>query len=58
MFTASQILRLKDGAYEEYKRRHDELWPEMVQAMNSLRINMAISTVYGLTAHKYFLDVM
>jgi len=42
MFTVGQILRLKDGAYEEYKRRHDELWPEMVQAMNSLGINMGI----------------
>jgi len=42
MFTASQILRLKDGAYEEYKRRHDELWPEMVQAMSSFRISMVI----------------
>ena len=42
MFTVGQILRLKPGVYEEYKRRHDELWPEMVEVMNSFQINMAI----------------
>ena len=42
MFSAGQVLRLKEGAYDEYKRRHDELWPEMVEMMNSLRINMVI----------------
>ena len=42
MFTVGQILRLKDGAYPEYKRRHDELWPEMIETMNGFRINMAI----------------
>ncbi len=26
--------RLKPGAEEEYKRRHDQIWPEMVQALN------------------------
>ena len=25
--------RLKPGAEGEYKRRHDEIWPEMVQAL-------------------------
>ena len=42
MFTVGQRLRLKAGVYDEYKRRHDELWPEMADVMSSLGINMAI----------------
>jgi len=46
MFTIGQILRLKPDTLEEYKRRHDELWPEMIDVMNSFQINMAIY-LYG-----------
>jgi len=46
MFTIGQILRLKPDTFEEYKRRHDELWPEMIEVMNSFQINMAIY-LYG-----------
>jgi len=48
MFSVGLILRLKPGAYNEYKRRHDELWPEMVEVMSSLKINMAIYHYEGL----------
>jgi L-rhamnose mutarotase len=36
------ILKLRPGCYEEYKKRHDELWPEMAEAMKSFGINSAI----------------
>ena len=31
VYTAACILKLKAGCYDEYKRRHDELWPEMIE---------------------------
>lgn len=36
------VLRLRPGCYEEYKKRHDELWPEMVEAMTSFGISSVI----------------
>ena len=35
-------MELKPGCYDEYKRRHDELWPEMAEVMSANNINMAI----------------
>ena len=35
-------LRLKPGCYEEYKRRHDELWPELAEVMRTNGISMVI----------------
>ena len=35
-------MTLKPGCYEEYKRRHDELWPEMVEAMTSRGVDLVI----------------
>jgi L-rhamnose mutarotase len=40
--SVGQILRLKPGAADEYKRRHDELWPEMAQVMGEAGISMVI----------------
>ncbi|WP_345785997.1 L-rhamnose mutarotase [Pelagicoccus enzymogenes] len=28
-------MRLKPGAGSEYKRRHDEIWPELLEALRS-----------------------
>lgn len=28
------LLRIKPGVQEEYERRHDEIWPEMVDALH------------------------
>jgi L-rhamnose mutarotase len=36
------VLRLRPGAYAEYKKRHDELWPEMAAALRSFGISMVI----------------
>ena len=35
-------LKLRPGAYPEYKRRHDELWPELADVMRKLGVNMVI----------------
>jgi L-rhamnose mutarotase len=42
MFSVGQLLKLKPGCEEEYKRRHDELWPEMVDAMHKAGVSMVI----------------
>ena len=42
MFTIGQLLKLKPGCEQEYKRRHDELWPEMAEAMQRAGVSMAI----------------
>lgn len=36
------VMRLKSGCFEEYQKRHDNLWPEMHQAMTAQDINMVI----------------
>jgi L-rhamnose mutarotase len=35
-------LKLRPGAYDEYKKRHDELWPELGEALRSFGISMVI----------------
>jgi L-rhamnose mutarotase len=42
MFSIGQLLLLKPGCEQEYIRRHDELWPEMGEAMRRAGVNMAI----------------
>lgn len=42
MISYGQILKLKPGSANEYKRRHDELWPEMNAVMQKAGINMVI----------------
>ena len=29
---------IKEGSFEEYKRRHDEIWPEMVEVLRAAGI--------------------
>ncbi len=42
MVSKGLALRLKPGAYDEYKKRHDEIWPEMQEMMNRLDMHMVI----------------
>jgi L-rhamnose mutarotase len=42
MFSIGQLLELRPGCEQEYKKRHDELWPEMADAMRRAGVNMAI----------------
>ena len=46
MFTIAESFRLKPGCYDEYKRAHDELWPDIGQSMAEHEVSMAIF-VYG-----------
>lgn len=39
-------MRLKPGAVEEYKRRHDEIWPEL----------SAVLRAAGISDYSIFLD--
>jgi len=38
MHRESFVLQLKDGMQDEYKRRHDEIWPEMLQMLQAAGI--------------------
>jgi L-rhamnose mutarotase len=42
MFSIGQLLKLKPGCAQEYQKRHDELWPEMADAMRRAGVSMAI----------------
>ena len=42
MKAVGQALKLRPGCYDEYKKRHDELWPELADVMRSHGVNMAI----------------
>ncbi len=42
MFTFGLAMTLRPGAYEKYKRAHDELWPEIAEGMRGNGVSMAI----------------
>lgn len=42
MFSTGQLLKLKPGCEAEYVKRHDELWPEMADAMHKAGVSMVI----------------
>ncbi len=42
MYSTGSTFKLKPGYYAEYKKAHDELWPEMVAAMSENEVNMVI----------------
>ena len=42
MHTVGTAMRLKPDCYDEYKRRHDELWPELAKIMDDNGVSMAI----------------
>lgn len=42
MYTIGLAIKLRPGKYEDYKRAHDELWPELANGMNANDISMAI----------------
>ena len=47
-------LKLKPDAYEEYKRRHDELWPELAQLMADNGIS---TTIYHFNEYLFVHEV-
>jgi L-rhamnose mutarotase len=48
------VLEVRPGYEEEYKRRHDEIWPEMVQTLRDAGIRNYSIFRYGLTLFGYF----
>ena len=42
MSPIGQVLKLRPGCYDEYKKRHDELWPELAEVMTAHGVDMAI----------------
>jgi L-rhamnose mutarotase len=42
MYCLGLGLTLRSGAYDEYKRAHDELWPELAEGMRANDVSMAI----------------
>src|ERR671912_584778 len=48
------ILEVRPGYEEEYVRRHQEIWPEMVEALREAGIRNYSIFRYGLTLFGYF----
>jgi L-rhamnose mutarotase len=48
------VLEVRPGYEEEYKRRHDEIWPEMVEALRYAGIRNYSIFRHGLTLFGYF----
>lgn len=48
------VLEVRPGYEEEYKRRHDEIWPEMTEALRQAGIRNYNIFRHGLTLFGYF----
>jgi L-rhamnose mutarotase len=48
------VLEVRPGYEEEYKRRHDEIWPEMVDTLRAAGIRNYNIFRHGLTLFGYF----
>ncbi len=42
MYSTGMTFKLKPGCYPEYKKAHDELWPDMVEVLRANEMNMVI----------------
>lgn len=47
MFSIGLTFKLKPGCYPEYKKAHDELWPEIAETMSDNEIDMVIYYYQG-----------
>jgi L-rhamnose mutarotase len=48
------VLEVRPGYEEEYVRRHQEIWPDMVEALREAGISNYSNFRYGLTLFGYF----
>ena len=48
------ILEIRPGYEEEYKKRHDEIWPEMLQMLKEAGLRNYNIFRYGLKLFGYF----
>lgn len=42
MYSIGLALTLRPGAYDGYRRAHDNLWPELAEGMRANEVSMAI----------------
>lgn len=48
------VLEVRPGYEEEYKKRHDEIWPDMLEALRKAGISNYNIFRHGLTLFGYF----
>tara|TARA_A100001011_G_scaffold259289_1_gene267615 strand:+ start:192 stop:506 length:315 start_codon:yes stop_codon:yes gene_type:complete len=48
------VLEVRPGYEDEYKKRHDEIWPEMVQMLSDAGLRNYNIFRHGLTLFGYF----
>ena len=48
------VLEVRPGYEDEYKKRHDEIWPEMLEALREAGISNYNIFRHGLTLCGYF----
>ena len=48
------VLEVRPGYEDEYKKRHDEIWPEMLEALRKAGIRNYNIFRHGLTLFGYF----
>jgi L-rhamnose mutarotase len=48
------VLEIRPGYETEYKKRHDEIWPEMLEALQTAGIHNYSIFKHGLTLFGYF----
>ena len=48
------VLEVRPGYEEEYKKRHDEIWPEMLDALRAAGVRNYNIFRHGLTLFGYF----
>ena len=54
MASYAWVLKVRPGYEEEYKRRHDDIWPEMEEAIKASGITSYTIFRHGLTLFGYF----
>ena len=48
------VLEIRPGYEAEYKKRHDEIWPEMLEALQAAGVRNYSIFRHGLTLFGYF----
>ena len=54
MASYSWVLEIRPGYEDEYKKRHDDIWPEMIEALRQSGIRNYSIFKHGLTLFGYF----
>ena len=53
MIRSAWVMKLKPGQEAEYKRKHDEIWPEMVELLKSQGVTNYSIYAYDLILFAY-----